>query len=183
MIWSYVTEYHLCKVLKWDSGMAGVNVGDKAPDFELPDTDMKMRSTDEFRGKKIVVSFFVAASSPVCEIELCTFRDSLNDIVKAGAQVVAISNDGPFANKAFAQKHSLNFPVLSDYTSTTIRDYGVLMPDLLHIKGYNAAKRSVFIINEDGKIGYKWVSENPLKEPNYTEIREYLAAERVEGNT
>ena len=57
---------------------------------------------------------------------------------------------------------------------STIRDYDVLMPDLLHIKDYNAAKRSVFIIMEDGTIGFKWVSDDPLKEPNYDDIKEFL---------
>lgn len=151
-----------------------LNIGDTAPNFELPDTELKMRTLEEFKGKKIVLSFFVAASSPVCETELCTFRDSWDEMSNLGAQVVAISNDGPFANKAFAEKNNLNFPVLADYTSNTIRDYDVLMPDLLHIKGYNAAKRSVFVITEDGKIGYKWVSEDPLKEPNYEEIKQFL---------
>ena len=151
-----------------------LNVGDVAPNFELPDIDLKMRTMNEFKGKKTILSFFVAASSPVCENELCEFRDSWSEISNLGAQVVAISNDGPFANKAFAQKHNFNFPLLSDYNSKTIRDYDVLMPDLLHIKGYNAAKRSVFIITEDGKIGYKWVSENPLKEPDYEEIKKFL---------
>ena len=151
-----------------------LNVGDIAPNFELPDIDLKIRTMDEFKGKKIILSFFVAASSPVCESELCTFRDSWSEIVNLGAQVVAISNDGPFANKAFAQKHHFNFPVLADYNSKTIRDYDVLMPHLLHIKDYNAAKRSVFIVMEDGKIGYKWVSEDPLKEPNYEEIKKFL---------
>jgi len=151
-----------------------VSVGEKAPEFELADTELKMRTMEEFKGKKIVLSFFVAASSPICEIELCTFRDSWDEISNLGAQVVAISNDGPFANKAFAEKHNFNFPILADYTSKTIRDYDVLMPDLLHIKDYNAAKRSVFIINEDGTIGYKWVSEDPLKEPNYQEIKDFL---------
>ena len=151
-----------------------MNVGDTAPDFELPDTDMKMRTLDEFRGKRIVLSFFVAASSPVCERELCTFKDSRDEIKDLDAQVVAISNDGPFANKAFAEKHGFNFPVLADYKSKTIRDYDVLMPDLLHIKGYDAAKRSVFIIDEDGRIGYRWVSESPLNEPDYEEIKRYL---------
>ncbi len=152
----------------------GLNVGDKAPNFELPDTELKMRTLNEFKGKKIVLSFFVAASSPVCETELCTFRDSWSEISDIGAQVIAISNDGPFANKAFAQMHKFNFPVLADYQSKTIRDYDVLMPHLLHIKDYNAAKRSVFIIMEDGKIGYRWVSDDPLKEPNYQEIKEFL---------
>lgn len=151
-----------------------LEIGDKAPNFELADTEMKMRTLDEFKGKKVVLSFFVAASSPVCETELCTFRNSWDEISKTGAQVIAISNDGPFANKEFAAKHNLNFPVLADYKSKTIQDYDVLMKDLLHLKDYNAAKRSVFIINEDGTIGYKWVSDDPLKEPNYDEIKEYL---------
>ena len=151
-----------------------LNVGDVAPSFELADTELKMRKMDEFKGKKIVLSFIVAASSPVCETELCTFRDSWDEISNHGAQVIAISNDGPFANKAFAEKHHFNFPILADYKSKTIKDYDVLMPDLLHIKDYNAAKRSVFVIMEDGKIGYTWVSDDPLKEPNYDEIIDFL---------
>ena len=151
-----------------------LNIGDMAPNFELPDTELKMRTLEEFKGKKIVLSFFVAASSPVCENELCTFRDSWDELSDLNAQVIAISNDGPFANKAFAEKHNFKFPLLGDYNSKTIRDYDVLMKDLLHIKDYNAAKRSVFVITEDGKIGYKWVSEDPLKEPNYDEIKESL---------
>ena len=151
-----------------------LDIGDKAPDFELVDTNLKMRSMKEFAGRKVVISFFVAASSPVCETELCTFRDSWSEIADLGADVIAISNDGPFANKAFAEKNDLNFPVLGDYTSSTIRDYGVLMPNLLHIKDYNAAKRSVFIVMEDGTIGYKWVSDDPLKEPDYDKIKSFL---------
>ena len=151
-----------------------LNIGDMAPGFELPDTELKMRNLDEFREGKIVLSFIVAASSPVCKTELCSFRDSWKEISDLGAKVVAISNDGPFANKAFAEKHNFNFPLLGDYNSKTIRDYDILMKDLLHIKDYNSAKRSVFIIMEDGKIGYKWVSEDPLKEPNYEEIKNFL---------
>jgi len=151
-----------------------LNIGDKAPDFELVDTDLKMRKLEEFKGKKIILSFFVAASSPVCTKEMCSFRDSWDEISKLGAQVVAISNDGPFANKAFAEKHNLNFPILGDYKSKTIRDYDILMPHLLHVKDYDAAKRSIFIINEDGTVGYKWVSDDPLVEPNYEEIKNFL---------
>ena len=133
-----------------------------------------MRTLQEFRGKKVVLAFFVAASSPVCEKELCSFRDSWDELSSMNAQVVAVSNDGPFANKAFAAQHNLTFPVLGDYTSNTIRDYDILMPDLLHVKGYNAAKRSVFVINEEGTVTYTWVSDNPLNEPNYSEIKEHL---------
>ena len=82
----------------------------------------------------------MAASSPVCETELCSFQDSSADLKGLDSQVIAISNDGPFANKAFAEKNNISFPVLGDYTSNTIKDYGVLMPDLLHIKNYNAVQ-------------------------------------------
>lgn len=151
-----------------------LNVGDQAPNFELVDTELKMRTLDEFKGKKIIISFFVAASSPVCETEMCTFRDSWNELSELGAQVIAISNDGPFANKAFAEKNNLKFPILGDYKSKTIRDYDVLMPHLLHVKDYDAAKRSIFIVDKNGKIAYKWVSDNPLVEPNYQEIKDFL---------
>lgn len=151
-----------------------VNVGDKAPEFELVDTDLKMRKLSEFKGKKVVLSFFVAASSPVCTTEMCTFRDRWDEIQNLGAQVIGISNDGPFANKAFAEKFNLNYPVLGDYKSKTIRDYDILMPDLLHVKGYDAAKRSIFIVDENGTVAYKWVSDNPLVEPNYQEIIDFL---------
>ena len=99
----------------------------------------------------------------------------MDELSNLGAQVIAISNDGPFANKAFAEKNNLKFPILGDYKSKTIRDYDVLMPHLLHIKDYDAAKRSVFIIDENGKISYKWVSDNPLVEPNYQEIKDFLS--------
>ncbi len=151
-----------------------VSLGDNAPEFELVDTELKMRKLSEFKGKKVVLSFFVAASSPVCTNEMCTFRDRWSEIQNLGAQVIGISNDGPFANKAFAEKFNLNYPVLGDYKSKTIRDYDILMPDLLHVKGYDAAKRSIFIVNENGTIAYKWVSESPLVEPNYQEIIDFL---------
>ncbi len=151
-----------------------INVGDKAPGFTLVDTELKMRSLDDLRERKVVLSFFVAASSPVCTKEMCTFRDSWDQISKLGAQVIGISNDGPFANKAFAEANHLNFPILGDYKSKTIRDYDILMPDLLHVKGYDAAKRSVFIVDEKGTVVYKWVSDNPLIEPNYQEIIDFL---------
>ncbi|QLH09548.1 redoxin domain-containing protein [Candidatus Nitrosotenuis sp. DW1] len=151
-----------------------VNIGDRAPEFELVDTELKMRKLSEFKGKKVVLSFFVAASSPVCTTEMCTFRDRWSEISNLGAQVIGISNDGPFANKAFAEKFNLNYPVLGDYKSKTIRDYDILMPDLLHVKGYDAAKRSVFVLDENGTVRYKWVSESPLVEPNYQEIIDFL---------
>ncbi len=151
-------------------------VGSKAPDFTLPDPDLNMKSLQDFRGKKVVLAFFPAAMSPVCTKEMCSFRDSFGELSQAGAQVVAVSIDGPFANKQFTQMHGLNFPVLSDYARDAVRKYGVVMPDLLHVKQYNAAKRSVFVIDPNGIVKYKWISDNPLIEPNYDEIKQVITS-------
>lgn len=154
------------------------NIGDKAPDFELPDPDMKPRKLSEFYGKKTILAFFPAAESPVCTAEMCALRDSLDQLRDLGANVVGISVDGPFANKFFVQNRHLNFPVLSDYKRDVIRKYGIVMPNLASLKDYNAAKRSIFILDENGKVIYRWVSDSPLIEPSYSEIKDVLRKAR-----
>ena len=150
------------------------NIGDRAPDFELPDPDMKPRKLSEFRGKKTILAFFPAAESPVCTAEMCALRDSLDQLRDLGANVIGISVDGPFANKFFVQNRHLNFPVLSDYRRDVIKKYGIVMNKLGPLEGYDAAKRSVFILDEDGKVIYRWVSDSPLIEPDYNEIKDAL---------
>jgi glutaredoxin-dependent peroxiredoxin len=150
------------------------NIGQEAPSFQLPDIEMKSRSLKEFRGKKLVIAFFPAAESPVCTTEMCALRDSLASLKSLGAQVVGISVDGPFANKIFTENRHLNFPILSDYKREVINKYGIVMANLGSLEGYNAAKRSVFVLDENGIVRYRWVSDNPLVEPNYDEIRSSL---------
>lgn len=145
--------------------------GEQAPDFEIPDINMNNMKLSDIKGKKIVLAFFPAAESPVCTNEMCNFRDSLNDITNKNTQLIGISVDGPFANKMFTENHHLNFPILSDYKRQVISDYGIVMKDLAALKDYNAAKRSIFILDENKKIIYKWISDNPLVEPNYDEIK------------
>jgi peroxiredoxin len=149
-------------------------IGQAAPSFNLPDVEMKSRSLEEFRGKKLVLAFFPAAESPVCTTEMCALRDSITMLKSLGAQVVGISVDGPFANKIFTENRHLNFPILSDYKREVINKYGIVMANLGPLEGYNAAKRSVFVLDESGIIKYRWVSDNPLVEPNYDEIRSSL---------
>lgn len=155
------------------------NIGDTAPDFELPDPDMKTHRLSEYRGKKTILAFFPAAESPVCAAEMCALRDSLDQLRDLGANVIGISVDGPFANKFFVQNRHLNFPVLSDYKRDAIRKYGIVMKNLGSLKDYDAAKRSVFILDENGKVIYRWVSDNPLVEPNYDEIKNVLRAAKT----
>ncbi|MGI0016460.1 MAG: redoxin domain-containing protein, partial [Nitrososphaera sp.] len=112
--------------------------------------------------------------SPVCTAEMCALRDSLDQLRDLGANVIGISVDGPFANKFFIQNRHLNFPVLSDYKRDVIKRYGIVMKNLGPLEDYDAAKRSVFILDSSGSVVYRWVSDNPLVEPNYDEIKEAL---------
>ena len=145
-------------------------VGQKAPDFTLVDTALKLHSLKDFHGKTTVLAFYPAAFSGVCTKEMCTFRDSLSQLTGSGSQVVGISADTPFSNKAFAEQNSLNFPVLSDYNREAIKAFGIAFPDLAGLKGLTVAKRSIFVLDKQGTVKYAWVSEDPKKEPDYAEV-------------
>jgi peroxiredoxin len=148
-----------------------IEIGGKLPDFQLHDQDRKLRSLREFQGTKLVLAFFPGAFTGVCTKEMCTFRDSLE---KLPGQVVGVSVNDPFTNKAFADAHNLNFPILSDYMRDTVKKLNIFHNDFAGLKGYTAAKRSVFILDQSGAVRYKWVSEDPGKEPNYDEIKSNL---------
>lgn len=149
-------------------------IGQKPPDFQLPDQARTMRSLKDFSGKKTVLAFFPGAFTGVCTKEMCTFRDSMQALQNVGAQVVGISVNDPFTNKGFSDTNNLQFPILSDYSRETIKKYNVVQVDFAGLKGYNTAKRSVFILDGNGIVRYKWVSEDPSKEPNYEEIKQKL---------
>ncbi len=151
-----------------------IKVGDKAPDFTLPDIDMKTRKLSEFYGQKVVLAFFVGAFTSTCTIEMCTFRDSMSRLIDLKAQVVGISVNDPFSNKGFAEKNRLPFPILSDYKREVIKTYGLEYPNFAGLSGYTVAKRSIFILDEEGIVRYVWVSEDPAVEPNYAEIQKKL---------
>ena len=147
-----------------------VEVGDNAPDFELLDTERNTVTGREHKGQKVVLAFFPAAFTGVCTKEMCIFSDMLMELNKINATVIGISADSPFSNGAFAEQNGINFPLLSDYDRNTIKDYGVELDDFAGMQGYTAAQRSVFIVNEEGNVSWKWIAENPGLEPDYDSI-------------
>ena len=153
-----------------------IAIGSKAPDFNLFNQKRERVSLESFRGKKVVVAFFPAAFTSVCEKELCTFRDSLSALDDIGATVLSISVDAPFANAAFASKNNLNFAVLSDYAREATRAYGVAIDNFAGMPGYTASNRAVFVVNGEGTITYAWVGPNPGVEPDYEEVKRAVAA-------
>lgn len=162
-----------------------VKVGDKAPDFNLPDGENRTRSLKEFLGQKVVLVFFVGAFTLTCTKEACEFRDSMAQLIDLKAQIVGIDINVPSANKGLAEKNRLPFPVLSDYKRDVFKTYGLEVPDFTGPEGesiacrwgsgcYPIAKRSIFILDENGIVRYTWVSNKNAVEPSYEKIRETL---------
>ncbi len=145
-------------------------VGDKAPEFTLPDFDLKPVSLKDFKGKRVVLAFFPGAFTSVCTKEMCAFRDYMARFNELDAVVLGISVNDPFTLKGFAEKNGLNFTLVSDYARKVGNLYDVKHEDFAGLEGYTAAKRAVFILDGDGGVRFSWVSEDPRKEPDYDTI-------------
>jgi peroxiredoxin len=150
------------------------DVGSQAPDFTLTNQDRQPVTLSEQRGQPVVLAFFPAAFSSVCQKELCTFRDSMAKLGDAKAQVYGISVDTFFTLKAFQDQQKLNFPLLSDFNKTAIRDYGVFNEDMIGLKGI--AKRAVFVLDKDGVVRHREVLDDARNEPDYGKVFSALAS-------
>ena len=146
-------------------------VGDQAPDFTLKDTDLNEVSLHDFHGKRVILVFFPAAFTGTCTAELCSFRDSMAQLNRANAQVLGISVDLPFSLKQFRSAQGLQFPLLSDYDHVAITAYGVTFANFHNYRS-DVARRSVFVIDPEGTITWRWLSDNPGQEPNYQQVLE-----------
>jgi peroxiredoxin Q/BCP len=157
-----------------------VKVGDMAPDFTLPDVDMKPRNLKEFLGQKVVLAFFVGAFTETCTKEACEFRDSMSRLVDLKAQVIGIDLTAPFSSKRFAEKNRLPFPVLSDSKHEVFEKYGLQFSPCDEHKCcwgsscYPFVKRSLLILDEKGAVSYVWVSSNLAAEPSYEEMKKVI---------
>jgi peroxiredoxin len=151
--------------------MSSLKVGDHAPDFNLLYSKGKsIRLSEELKKGPVVLVFYPADFSSTCQEELCTFRDALSEFNDLGAIIFGISVDGIFSHAAFAKANNIQFPLLSDWEKATIRAYDIVFPDLAGMK--DVATRSVFVIDQEGKIQYKWVSEHPGQLPPFDEVRQ-----------
>ena len=151
-----------------------VDVGTKAPDFTLMNHDRQPVSLSAQHGHPVVLAFFPAAFSSVCQKELCTFRDQLARLNHAEARVYGISVDTFFALKAFHEAQSLNFPLLSDFNKQVIREYGVYNEDMIGLHGI--AKRAVFVVDKDGIVRHREVLNDARNEPDYQKVFATLEA-------
>jgi peroxiredoxin Q/BCP len=126
--------------------------GEKAPDFSLPDADGNKVSLADYRGRRVVVYFYPAASTPGCTKQACDFRDNLHDLNEAGIDVVGISPDKPEKLAKFRDAEGLTFPLLSDPDRKVLTAYGAFGEKMMYGRAVQGVIRSTFVVDEKGKI-------------------------------
>jgi peroxiredoxin Q/BCP len=132
--------------------MARLAPGDVAPKFSLPDADGKAVALSDYRGQRVIVYFYPAASTPGCTKQACDFRDSLSELNGAGIAVVGISPDKPAKLAKFRDAHGLTFPLLSDPEHEVLAAYGAWGEKTLYGKKVTGVIRSTVVVDAAGKV-------------------------------
>lgn len=146
-----------------------VEIGDEAPDFELPDQHGAPVKLSSFRGSKnVVVVFYPLAFSPVCSTELCGMRDEFPEVSGTDVELLTVSVDSFFTHRAWADAENFQFSLLADFWphGAVAKQYGVFD----EAKGL--ATRGTFIIDKDGIV--RWTVVNPI--PQARDIADYQKA-------
>jgi peroxiredoxin len=145
-----------------------VDIGSEAPEFTVPVAGGEAYNdvepftlSEELGGGPTVLAFYPAAFTSGCTEEMCAFRDSMATFDDLDASVYGVSVDLPFAQNVWIEEEGLNFPMLSDWDHEVIEKYDVVLEDMYGM--VEVAERSVFVLDADGVVTYKWVrdGENP----------------------
>lgn len=152
-----------------------IQKGEKAPAFKLFNTDKKEVSSDDFKGKNLIVHFFPLAFTGVCTTQLCTVRDSIASYKNDKADVVAISVDSLFTLGKFKAEQNLQFDLLSDFNKEASKAFGALHETFPAFGMHGVSKRAAFVIDKEGTVQYAQVLETPGDLPDFAAINETLA--------
>lgn len=129
-----------------------LSIGEKAPEFSLPDSAGRTIHLKDFRGKTIVLYFYPKDQTPGCTKEACSFNDRIPEIRKHGAVVLGVSADSVESHARFAKRHGLRFPLLSDPEKKVIKAYGAWKKKSLYGREFMGIERTTFVIDENGLI-------------------------------
>jgi peroxiredoxin Q/BCP len=149
-------------------------VGTKAPPFKLPSSTGETVDLAQLKGQRVVLYFYPRADTPGCTKEACGFRDAIASYKKLGVPVFGVSPDPVEAVKKFADKFTLNFPLLADADHAVAERYGVWQERSMYGKKYMGVARTTFIIDADGKVAH--VIEKVKPEGHDQEVLKLLNA-------
>jgi thioredoxin-dependent peroxiredoxin len=151
--------------------MARIDVGDRAPGFELQGTGGRIYSLDDCRGAWLVLAFYPGDFTPVCTRQFCSYRDAADRLDQLEATVWGVSPQSIDSHERFRSKYELTVPLLADPERRVIRAYGVLGPAGL-------VRRSIFIVDPDGIVRYRHVALLGLHYRDVDSLRNALAGAR-----
>jgi peroxiredoxin Q/BCP len=144
-----------------------LEVGDTAPAFNLPDADGKTVKLSDFKGRRVIVYFYPAASTPGCTKQACSLRDSYEALTEKNVRIFGVSADREAGQKAFKEKYKLPFELLADEDAKVIDAFGVP-------KTLGFAKRQAFLF-KDGKLVWSDLSASTEKQAE--DVLKFLASE------
>lgn len=136
--------------------MTHLNIGDKAPDFDLPADGGGRAALKGYRGRFLVVYFYPKDDTPGCTTESCAFRDNLTDFDRLNCAVIGISRDSVASHDKFKKKFGLTFPLASDEDGKICEAYGVWVEKSMYGKKYMGIERSTFLIDPGGLVKAIW---------------------------
>ena len=137
------------------SSIAGLKVGDKAPNFTLQDQNNITHILSDYEGQWLVLYFYPKDDTPGCTTQACDFRDAVKRIIASKSVVFGLSLDNVRSHKLFAEKYNLPFSLLADETGEVSELYDSLN------KFFKVAKRNTFIVDPKGNIAKIYLSVNP----------------------
>jgi len=148
--------------------MAKVDVGDAAPDFELPGTGGKTYKLSDYRGRKLVLAFYPGDFTAVCTKQFCSYRDQGEKLDQIGADVLGISPQSVESHERFSQEKSLNVPLLADEDKSVAKAYGVLAGPMV--------RRAIFVIDEQGIVRHRKVTLVGLSFESVDDLEQAVAS-------
>jgi peroxiredoxin Q/BCP len=132
--------------------MAYLEIGSKAPVFNLPDENGELHSLADYRGKRVVLYFYPKDDTSGCTAEACEFRDDYDQYEEAGVVILGVSKDGQKSHTKFKTKYDLPFTLLSDESTEMQQAYGVWGEKAMYGKTYMGTFRTTYVIDEEGKV-------------------------------
>jgi len=163
--------------------MAKVDVGDAAPDFELPGTEGQSFRLSEHRGRNVVLAFYPGDATTVCTKQFCSYRDNADKLDGLNAEVIGISPQSVDSHERWVEEQELNVPLLADEDLAVSKSYGVTgwlgplarFTELEETPGGRYVQRAIFVVDAEGIIRYRHVSRTGATFQSVEDIEQALA--------